>query len=97
MMLRLTGAGPLLRDTTRSMIMPAPTVMLLTRSMITKAPVARFLRARVELEVEGEGALLLDADGAPMLARITRKSASHLQLRPGLRVFAQVKSVAILD
>ena len=39
----------------------------------------------------------LDADGTPMLARITRKSASHLQLRPGLRVFAQVKSVAILD
>ncbi|MDO5290896.1 MAG: molybdenum ABC transporter ATP-binding protein [Pseudomonadota bacterium] len=39
----------------------------------------------------------LDAGGTPLLARITRKSAHALGLAPGLRVFAQVKAVAVLD
>ncbi len=37
----------------------------------------------------------LDANGVALLARVTRKSAEVLGLRPGLAVFAQVKSVAI--
>jgi molybdate transport system ATP-binding protein len=37
----------------------------------------------------------LDLGGAPLVARITRKSASELGLRPGLPVFALVKSVSI--
>ena len=39
----------------------------------------------------------LDMQGAPLLARITRKSAQHLHLHPGRRVFAQIKGVAVLD
>ncbi|HUX64891.1 molybdenum ABC transporter ATP-binding protein [Sulfuricella sp.] len=39
----------------------------------------------------------LDAGGVPLLARITRKSSALLGLRPGMAVFAQVKSVALLS
>ncbi len=39
----------------------------------------------------------LDAGGTPLLARLTRKSAEALALAPGQPVFAQVKSVAVLD
>ena len=39
----------------------------------------------------------LDMQGTPLLARITRKSAQHLHLHPGRRVFAQIKGVAVLD
>jgi molybdate transport system ATP-binding protein len=39
----------------------------------------------------------LDAGGARLLARVTRKSADALQLAPGKAVFAQVKGVALLD
>ena len=38
----------------------------------------------------------LMAGGVPILSRITRKSADELGLRPGLKVYAQVKSVALL-
>jgi molybdate transport system ATP-binding protein len=38
----------------------------------------------------------LDCGGVPLLARVTRKSASVLGLEPGKRVFAQAKSVAVL-
>ena len=38
----------------------------------------------------------LDAGGSALLARLTQKSAEALQLRPGSRVFAQVKGVAVL-
>lgn len=36
------------------------------------------------------------ADGQPLLARITRRSAKTLGIQPGQRLFAQVKSVALL-
>jgi molybdate transport system ATP-binding protein len=38
----------------------------------------------------------LTAGGVPMLSRITRKSAAALGLSPGVEVYAQVKSVALL-
>ena len=38
----------------------------------------------------------LDTGGAPLLARITRKSCVMLGLEVGTRVYAQVKSVALL-
>ena len=38
----------------------------------------------------------LDVGGVPLLARVTRKSASTLGLETGKKVFAQVKSVALL-
>ncbi len=37
----------------------------------------------------------LDCSGAPLLARITRKSVSDLGLAPGMAVYAVVKSVAL--
>ncbi|MCF6338618.1 MAG: molybdenum ABC transporter ATP-binding protein [Gammaproteobacteria bacterium] len=39
----------------------------------------------------------LDANGVPLLARITRKSATALALEPGKPVFAQIKAIALLD
>jgi molybdate transport system ATP-binding protein len=38
----------------------------------------------------------LDAQGTPLLARITRYSRDQLQLHPGQRLWAQIKSVALL-
>jgi molybdate transport system ATP-binding protein len=38
----------------------------------------------------------LDAEGVPLLARVTRKSAETLSLAPGRQVFAQIKSVALV-
>ncbi|HWK54835.1 MAG TPA: molybdenum ABC transporter ATP-binding protein, partial [Hyphomicrobiales bacterium] len=40
--------------------------------------------------------LNLGGQGLHLLARVTRKSAEHLQLRPGLALYAQIKSVAVL-
>jgi len=39
----------------------------------------------------------LDIGGTPLLSRITRKSASVLELAPGRQVYAQVKAVALVD
>jgi molybdate transport system ATP-binding protein len=38
----------------------------------------------------------MDADGTPLLARITRFSRDQLQLHPGQQLWAQIKSVALL-
>lgn len=39
----------------------------------------------------------LDLHGHPLLARITRRSVAMLELQPGLPIYAQVKSVALMD
>jgi molybdate transport system ATP-binding protein len=39
----------------------------------------------------------LNAGGAPLLARVTQRSARALNLAPGMMVFAQIKAVALLD
>ncbi len=39
----------------------------------------------------------LDVGGTPLLSAITRKSAHVLGLRPGRKVFAQVKAVALIE
>jgi len=39
----------------------------------------------------------LDMQGTPLLARITRYSSEQLGLRPGQSVWAQIKSVALLN
>ncbi len=51
------------------------------------------------LTLEGEAQMIvrLTAGGVPLLSRITRKSASLLDLHPGKLVYAQVKSVALLS
>ena len=40
--------------------------------------------------------LRLNAGVAPLLARLTRRSASTLKLKPGMAVWAQIKSVALI-
>ncbi|WP_420223297.1 molybdenum ABC transporter ATP-binding protein [Pigmentiphaga litoralis] len=40
--------------------------------------------------------LRLDADGTPLLARITQYSCDRLALAPGMRAWAQVKAVSLL-
>jgi len=58
-----------------------------------------FQATAVDLADDSPGQVVvgLDAGGARLLARVTRKSADALGLAPGLRVHAQVKGVAILD
>jgi molybdate transport system ATP-binding protein len=53
----------------------------------------------VEITADGPAQALikLDAKGATLLARITRKSSSALQLSPGKTVYAQIKTVALLS
>jgi len=72
----------------------------LTLARQTETSILNILPARVdEVVAEGTAQMLvkLDAGGVSLLARVTRKSASHLALAPGREVFAQVKSVAILN
>jgi molybdate transport system ATP-binding protein len=38
----------------------------------------------------------LDADGTPLLARVTRYSHDRLEVTPGLRLWAQIKAVSLL-
>ncbi len=38
----------------------------------------------------------LNAGGVALIARITRRSATKLELRPGLKVWAQIKAVALV-
>lgn len=47
-------------------------------------------------ESDARMTIRLSAEGIPVLSRITRKSAEMLQLKPDKKVFAQVKSVAVL-
>ncbi len=56
--------------------------------------------ARVsELRPDGPAEVIvrLDAGGVPILSRVTRRSARALDLAPGLDVWAQIKSVAVLS
>ncbi len=38
----------------------------------------------------------LDANGTPLIARITRRSLDHLSVVPGKYLWAQIKAVALL-
>ena len=62
--------------------------------------ILNILPATIEsLHGEGPGSVMLRLCVGPqahLLARVTRRSADLLGLRPGLRVFAQVKGVALL-
>ncbi|MCW8889315.1 MAG: molybdenum ABC transporter ATP-binding protein [Sedimenticola sp.] len=50
-----------------------------------------------EMDAHGRGRMIvkLDLGGVPLLARITQKSQANLDLKPGMQVFAQIKSVAL--
>jgi molybdate transport system ATP-binding protein len=47
-------------------------------------------------DTPGHVLVRLDVAGHPLLARITRRSATRLDIRPGLALRAQIKSVALL-
>jgi len=53
----------------------------------------------LSLEEDGKSKMLvsLDLSGTPLLARVTRKSAHHLDLTPGKQVHAQIKAVALVE
>jgi len=62
--------------------------------------ILNILPARVVATTDDPGArrlVRLDADGQPLLAQITRKSADALGLQPGKQVYAQIKTVALLN
>jgi molybdate transport system ATP-binding protein len=72
----------------------------LTLARQTDTSILNIIPARVaEVVAEGPAQMLvkLDTRGVALLARVTRRSASQLGLAPGRQVFAQVKSVAILN
>ncbi|QID19501.1 molybdenum ABC transporter ATP-binding protein [Nitrogeniibacter mangrovi] len=48
-------------------------------------------------DTPGQMLVRLDCAGEPLLARITERSVRKLEIRPGLAVRAQIKSVALLD
>jgi molybdate transport system ATP-binding protein len=39
----------------------------------------------------------IDVGGRPLLARITQRSVAQLAIAPGMPLYAQVKSVALMD
>jgi len=55
------------------------------------------LNAENTLQPDAQLLVQLDANGVPLLARITRKSAVALALEPGKPVFAQIKAIALLN
>jgi molybdate transport system ATP-binding protein len=62
--------------------------------------ILNIFEARVEsLSPEGpaQSVVRLDVGGVLLLAHVTRKSVAALRLEPGRRVYAQVKSVAVLS
>jgi len=61
--------------------------------------ILNILQAEVEAISEINAAQMLvrlNAGGQKLLSRITRKSASMLEIKPGQRLYAQVKSVSLL-
>lgn len=51
----------------------------------------------ISLDDDAQVTVRLLAGGAPLLARITRKSSQELALEPGKAVYAQVKTIALLN
>ncbi len=49
-----------------------------------------------EGDAPGVVSVRLAVNDQPLLARVTRRSAAHLALAPGVRVWAQIKSVALM-
>jgi molybdate transport system ATP-binding protein len=72
----------------------------LTRERQTGTSILNIIEATVrEVQAEDEARVLVRLNAGPtaLLASITRKSAHELALAPGQRIFAQVKTVALLE
>jgi molybdate transport system ATP-binding protein len=72
----------------------------LTRAPQTGTSIGNQLRGTVEAIADGEHPALalvrVRIGGAPLVARLTKRSAHALELAPGMAVWAQVKTVALL-
>jgi molybdate transport system ATP-binding protein len=95
----LVARGPLHRGrSVRLQILARDVSLTLERQAGTS--ILNVFPAKVE-SVWGEGAsqvtVRLEVGGVPILSRITRRSAEALDVSPGKRVFAQIKSVALLN
>lgn len=67
------------------------------RSSIQNVLPARVLDVRGDRD-PAQSLVRLDlGEGAILLARVTRRSVAHLGIAPGVEVYAQVKSVALMD
>ncbi|SEQ61348.1 molybdate transport system ATP-binding protein [Azotobacter beijerinckii] len=54
------------------------------------------VREVVEADTPAHVLVRLDAEGTPLIARITRRSCDQLDIAPGKRMWAQIKAVALL-
>ncbi|MDG1850755.1 MAG: TOBE domain-containing protein [Gammaproteobacteria bacterium] len=56
------------------------------------------MKGVVELKAENHAQVMikLQLGESPLLARLTRKSVAELAIAPGMQVYAQIKSVAVL-
>ena len=80
---------------------PPGTIILLNgASSSGKTSILNALPATVEQLADDTHPALalvkLNAAGAPLVARITRRSAAKLELVPGQAVWAQIKAVALV-
>ncbi len=94
----VVAGEPLPRGETRRLQMLARDVSI-TLERQQQTSILNIFPARIEEMAEHGSAqvtLKLMLGEVPLLSRITRKSAAELGLRPGLRVYAQIKSVALI-
>lgn len=76
------------RDVSLTLLQPVHTSILncVNASVVDLAPT----------DTPGHVLVRLSVAGAPLLARITKRSADKLNIRPGLALLAQIKAVALL-
>lgn len=72
----------------------------IARRMVQDTSIQNSLAARVVAIADDTHPALalvrLDVGSSPLIARLTRRSAAELELRPGMDVWAQIKAVALI-
>ena len=66
------------------------------RSSITNVLAGRVLDVSADRD-PAQRLIRIDVGGQPLLARITQRSVLQLAIEPGTRLYAQIKSVALMD
>jgi molybdate transport system ATP-binding protein len=97
--IRVAGQSIPIGETVRLQILAKD--VSLSMSHVTNSSILNILPVIVEQIIDEQKAawltVKLKLGESHILARITRKSADHLALKPGCHCFAQVKSVALLS
>ncbi len=94
--LRVAGLAGQVGDRLRVRIRAAD--VSLCRDLPARSSILNILPATVRRVIDGEGGIaytLLSVGEDEIMARITRRSARELAVRPGEQLYAQIKSVAI--